>query len=156
MKSTTNDLFFNFKMNPFHQTSNMNSSTRSRTFTRIKEIVLINLDLLKTNFAWIFLYISFSWIKLHWFTTSIYFLFTFCSSYCKSSIGKNLTYIVLNSSNFNSLTRLQLISFWLTINIFDFSYNDIRFFLSCWIAFYWFVSFCSITMKLFRIVFFFC
>ncbi len=154
MKSTTNNLFFNFKMNPFHQTSNMNSSTRSRTLTRIKEIILVNLNLLKANFAWVFLHISFSWIQLHWFTTSIYFLFTFWSPYCKSSIDKNLTYIVLNSSNFNSLTRLQLISFWLTIYIFDFSYNDVSFLLSSGITLYWFVSFYSITLKLFWIGFF--
>ena len=126
MKRAANYLFFNFKMNPLHKTFHMNSSTGAWAFARIEKIVCAILSLLKTNFTLTFFFIpNQRRIKLHDLSAGINFLFIPCRRDIEVSVNKDLTDIKLNPSNFNRLPGLQLVSFGFSIDVLDFSYNDV-------------------------------
>ncbi len=133
----------------------MNSSTWARAFAWIKKVVFINLSLLKTDFTGILLLRRLTRIKLHNFSISINFLFIFGWANIKWAINKNLTDIELNSSNFHSLPRLQFISFWLSINVFNFTNNYVCFLFTSRITFDRLIGFDSIWLNLFFWRFFF-
>ena len=133
----------------------MNSSTWAWAFAWIKKVVFINLSLLKADFTRIFMLRRLTRIELHNFSISINFLFIFCWANIKWAINKNLTDIELNSSNFHSLSRLQFISFWLSINVFNFTNNYVCFLFTSRITFDRLIGFDSIRLNLFFWRFFF-
>lgn len=51
MLSSTDNFFFNFKVNPLSKTIQVNSSTGSHTNTRIKQEIFIVFSLFKTDFT---------------------------------------------------------------------------------------------------------
>lgn len=125
----------------------MDSTTRAWTFTGIKKVAFFLIFFFQTNLTRVTLCILvFWWVKLHHLATQ----FTFSRRLrLDSTIVWDLTDIVLNSAQFDGLTRHKLVAFLFSIDIFDFSDNEVGFFWSWDVALDWRVGFDSVRFELF-------
>jgi hypothetical protein len=72
MESSTDNLFFYFKVDPFHETVDMHSSARARTLARVKEVILSDLSLFEAYFTLIgFGFVIECGIEMHNFSGDI-------------------------------------------------------------------------------------
>lgn len=145
MKSTADDFFFHFEVNPFHQAINVDSTTRAWAFTRIEKVAFFFIFLFKANLARVMLYILvLGWIELHDFTAQ----FAFGGGrWLDMTVVRNLTDVVLNSAQFDGLAGHEFVTFWFSVGVFDFSDDEVSFFGPWNVAFNWWIGFDSVRLN---------